>query len=171
MPTRMDEPVISIFDESYYSNAIFGAIVFLSLTGYAAYCCLFYHLLSPGKAWLILAALIGFDYLYYYLFSKSWKVVTVTAEEVIIYYVVYRKQINIPFAEITRVSTYRTQSEDGARYSFSQDFVIEYGDDKSVGFNEAWYENYNRLKMTIYFHKYGPGHGRERYLRRHGRRA
>ena len=95
-----------------------------------------------------------------------------TSAEIMVYDVVFKKQLTIPYAGITRIGTYRTASSGTSRLpGYSQDFVIEFGDNKSVGINEAWYDNYNHLTMTIYLHKYGPGHGRERYLeRRAGRR-
>jgi hypothetical protein len=165
----MDEPIVSSFDSSYYSRACIGAALFLWVTGYLLYRILFFNLLYPGKVYLLTAIFIGADYVYYTFFSKSWKRVTVTATEIIVCNVVTKKEITIPYDTITRIGTYRTQGTGRWGYGYAQDIVIEYGDDQSVAFNEAWYDNYNKLTMTIYLHQYGPGHGRDRYLERHGR--
>jgi hypothetical protein len=161
----MDETIISNFDTAYYSRAIFGAVVFLGLTGYSLYRCLLGNLANPGAAYMITLLLFGVLWVYYYFFSKSWKRITVTATEIIVENVVFKKQVTIPYADITRIGTYRTRS------AFSQSFVIEFKDDQSVAIDEAWYDNYNKLTMAIYYHKYGPGHGRDRYLERRRNKA
>ena len=163
--TPMDSPITSSFDTTYYTRAIGGAIVFLGLTGYSLYKCLLSNLANPGSAYAITLLLFGVLWVYYYFFSKSWKRITVTATEIIVYNVVFKKLVIIPYAEITRMGTYRT------RKGFSQSFVIEFKDDQSVQINEAWYDNYNKLTLAIYYHKYGPGHGRDRYLERRGNKA
>jgi hypothetical protein len=165
----MESPITSNFDTAYYTRAIGGAIIFLSLTGYSLYKCLLGNLANPGSAYAITLLLLGVLWVSYYFFSKSWKRITVTATEIIVYNVVFKKQVTIPYAEITRVGTYRTQGNTGrGGIGFSQSFVIEFKDDQSVEINEAWYDNYNKLTMAIYYHKYGPGHGRDRYLERRG---
>ncbi|SHN30502.1 hypothetical protein [Mucilaginibacter sp. OK098] len=158
----MDELIISNFDTAYYNRAIGGAVVFVVLTGRMLYACLLGNPAPPMAAYIITLLLCGVLWVYYYFFSRSWKRITVTATEIIVYDVVFKKQVIIPYAEITRMGTYRT------RKGFSQNFAIEFKDDQSVAFNEAWYDNYNKLTMAIYNHKYGPGHARERYLERRG---
>jgi hypothetical protein len=53
-------------------------------------------------------------------------------------------------------------------YTYAQDLIIEYGENESLTINESYYENYSQLTMAIYLNKFGPGHGRERYLERRG---
>jgi len=161
----MDEPIISSFDSAYYNRATCGAVVFLVVTGRMLYACLLGNLVNPIASYAITLLLCGLLWVYYYFFSKSWKRITVTATEIIVYDVVFKKQVTIPYTEITRVGTYRT------RKGFSQSFTIEFKDDQSIAFNEAGYDNYNKLTMAIYYHKYGPGHGRERYLERRWKQA
>ncbi|HEY2581444.1 MAG TPA: hypothetical protein VGI43_06540, partial [Mucilaginibacter sp.] len=139
---------------------------------YMLYHCLLGNFVNPVAGYLITLFLFGLLWVFYYFFSKSWKRVTITATEIILYDVVFKKQITIAYADITHIATYRTQgySRTSGR-AFSQKFVIDFKDDQSVTLDEAWYNNYSKLTMAIYLHKYGPGHGRERYLERHGREA
>ncbi|WP_157740528.1 hypothetical protein [Mucilaginibacter xinganensis] len=168
----MDETIISNFDSSYYNRAIAGAVVFLALTGEMLYTCLQGNLANPLLAYSITLLLCGALWVYYHFFSRSWKRVTVTAAEIIVYDVVFNKQLTIPFTEITNVGTYRTRGNNGSwGAAFSQSLVIEFKEDQSVAFDEAWYDNYSKLTMAIYYHKYGPGHGRDRYLERRGNPA
>lgn len=170
--THMDSPIISNFDTAYYNRATCGAVVFLVLTGRMLYACLLGNLVNPIASYAITLLLCGLLWVYYYFFSKSWKRITVTATEIIVYDVVFKKQVTISYAEITGINTYRTQGNNSSLGGvFSQNFVIEFKDDQSVAFNEAWYDNYNKLTMAIYNHKYGPGHGRDRYLERRGNKA
>ncbi|TWI98673.1 hypothetical protein JN11_02861 [Mucilaginibacter frigoritolerans] len=161
----MDESVISKFYIPSFFYAICGAIFLLGLTIYMLYHCLLGNLLYPGKAYTITLFLCGALGVYYYFVSKSWKRITVTASEIVVYNLISKKQITITYADITHISTYRTQG--GRRGLSSQRFIIDIKDDRSLEINESWYENYNKLTMAIYHHKYGPGHGRERYLERH----
>lgn len=168
----MEEPVVSSFDPAYYTRAVGGAIVFLWLFGDMLYHCPLGNLANPGAAYTITLLLLGVLWVYYYFFSKSWQRVTVTATEIVVYNVVFKKQLTIPYADITRIGTYRSRGNAG-RFggAFSQSFIIEFKDDQSVEICEAWYDNYNKLTMAIYNRKYGPGHGRDRYLERRGSKA
>ena len=164
----MDEPIVSGFDSAYYFRTICGTAFFLWMPFHRLYQCLTVDLANPVSAYLYTLIWFGALWVYYYFFSKSWKRITVTATEIIVRDIVFKKQITIPYADITGVNTYRTQGYGGRLGAvFSQSFVIEYKGDQSVSFNKGWYSNYNKLTMAIYNHKYGPGHGRERYLARH----
>ena len=103
---------------------------------------------------------------YYYFFSKSWKRITVTATEIIIDNLFFKKRLNILYSDITGIGTYRRNSDNMYGYINRQNFVIEFNGNKSISINEGWYDNYDRLTMAVYTYKYGPGHGRERYLAR-----
>jgi len=161
----MDEPIVSKFDTLYYFKAICGAAMFLMPTVYAICKILTGNLEHPGKAYIMTMIFIASLSIYSYFFSKSWKRITVTPTEVIVYDVVLKKQLTVAYSDIIRIGTYRMRSSDRGS-SFSQDFVIELSGDRSVTINEAWYDNYNQLTMAIYKNKYGLGHGRDRYLAR-----
>jgi hypothetical protein len=163
----MDEPVTSIFYANYYLRAIAGALLLLWLTGYRLYHCLMGDFLNPVPAYIFTLFLLGILWIYYYFFSKSWNRITVTATEIMVYNIVFKKQTTIPFADITHIATYRTLG--GRRRLGSQRFIIEFKGDRSIEINESWYANYNKLTMAIYHDKQGTGHGRERYLERHPR--
>jgi hypothetical protein len=161
----MDEPIISKFYAPYYFKAICGAIIFFMLTVYMICLILSGNLEHPGNAYILAMIFIACLSIYFYFFSKSWKRITVTPTEIIVYDVVLKKQLTVAYSDIIKIDTYRTRSSDRGS-SFSQDFVIELSGDRLVTINEAWYDNYNRLTMAIYKNKYGLGQGRDRYLAR-----
>jgi hypothetical protein len=165
----MDEPVISKFYTNYYVSAICGGIIFMVFTGYMLYLSLFVNLANPVGVRLFTIFLFGLLYVYFYFFPKSWKRITVTPTEIMVYDVVFKKQLNIPYTDITRMAVYRPTLSARSGRGFAENFVIEYGANKSVTINEGHYDNYNRLKMAIYNYKLGPGRGRERYLERRAR--
>jgi len=159
----MDEPVISDFYTPYYTRAITGGLLVLWLNWHMISACIRGNLANPAGTYVMTLFSMMLLAVYYYFFSKSWKRITVTPTEIIVDDVVFKKQIKIPYTAITHINAYRTGGNTNGRL-FSQDFVIEFDGDQSVSINEAWYDNYNHLTTTIYIHKYGPGHGRERYL-------
>lgn len=164
----MDKSLVSIFSSDYYLRATTGAIVFLGLTAYTLYHCLLGNLMYPAKAYAVTMILCAVDCLYYHLFSKSWKRVTITETEIIVDHVVFKKKLIVPFSDITSVTNYGSRGNNGLMGSaFGHDFVIETKNGQTLRLNEAWYENYKQLTMAIYLQRYGPGHGRERYLARH----
>ena len=160
----MDEPVISKFYTFYFVKAICGVIIALFFTGLAIYFSLFGNLQYPNNAYFCSVFFSALLCVYFYFFSKSWKRITVTPTEIIFYDVVFKKQLTIPYTDITRIATYRRNSDNKYGFINSQNFVIEFNGNQSITINEAHYENYNRLTMAVYNYKYGPGHGRDRYL-------
>jgi hypothetical protein len=167
----MDEPVISEFYTNYFVKAVCGGIIVLLLNGYMAYLRLFVNLANPDKAYFFSVFFSGLLCVYFYFFSKSWKRITVTPTEIIVFDVVFKKQLTIPYTDITRMATYRPTPSARSGQGFAENFVIEYGNNKSVTINEGHYDNYSLLKMAIYNYKLGPGRGRERYLARREREA
>ncbi|MCO5949234.1 hypothetical protein [Mucilaginibacter flavidus] len=161
----MDTTVTSSFNSRYFARAICGAAFFVWCTGYMLYHCLRGDFAHPAQAYGLTALLCGSVWVYYYFFSKSWQRVVV-AETGITVFRAFKKPITIPYADITHIGTSRTRGSGGSG-ALAQSFYIEFNNDQSVSFNEAWYDNYDKLTMTIYLHKFGPGHGRERYLARH----
>ena len=160
----MDEPVISKFYTFYFVKSICGGIIALFFTVLAIYFSIFGNLKYPNNAYFCSVFFSVLLCVYFYFFSKSWKRITVTPTEIIVYDVVFKKQITIPYTDITRIGTYRSASGNISGWAFGQNFVVGFDGDKSVTINEGWYDNYNRLTMAIYNYKYGPGHGRDRYL-------
>ena len=90
----------------------------------------------------------------------------VTTSGITVRNVIFNKQTSITYASITHIGTSRTRGS-GRLVGLAQSFYIEFNGDQSISFSEAWYDNYDKLTMAIYLHKFGPGHGRERYLARH----
>jgi len=165
----MPDSISSCFNISFYIRAFLGAAAILGFAGY-----LLYHCISGSFAaadgYFYTAFLCGGVWLYYY-FSKSCQRIVV-ADTGITVFRVFKKPLTIPWADITAINTYTSRSSTNpARYGYSRDFVIEFNHNQTISFNEAWYDNYSQLTMAIYLHKYGPGHGRERYLARHGKNA
>jgi hypothetical protein len=130
--------------------------------------CIAGNLAYPGEVYFMTLFFMGLLAVYCYFFSKSWKRITVTPTEIIVDDVVFKKQLTIPYSAIIHIGTYRSQSNSTRGWVYAQDFVIEFDGDQSISISEGWYNNYNHLTMAIYLHKYGPGHGRERYLERRG---
>jgi hypothetical protein len=164
----MPVPVSSSFSTNYYVRAFLGAAVLLAATGYMLYNCISGGFEQSGGfvSNALLCAGVG---LFYFIFSKSWLRIMV-ADEGITVFRVFKKPLIILWADITAINTYRARSS-GANPTFgglTPNFVIEFNHNQTISFNEAWYDNYDKLTMAIYLHKYGPGHGRERYLARHG---
>jgi len=162
----MNEAVISKFHIFYYVKGVFGSIIVLMLAGYMTRLRLSGNSADPANVYFATAFCITLLAVYYYYFSKSWKRITVTATEIILDNVVFKKQIKIPLTEIGRIVTYRRNSNNVYGWAFSQNFVVEYNGNKSIAINEDWFDNYDQLTMAIYKHKYGPGQGRERYEER-----
>ena len=131
-----------------------------------------YHSVTGSLGWpggdTVTAILCGADLVFYYFFSQSWKQITVTPTGITARNVVFNKQTTINYADITGISTYRESRPGRGGGYFGRDFVIEFNHNQTISFNESWYDNYDKLTMAIYLHKFGPGHGRERYLERHG---
>lgn len=164
----MDEPVISKFYTNYYLRAICGGIIFICFTGRMLYASLFVNLVNPVGVRLFTIFLLGLLYVYFYFFSKSWKRITVTPTEIIVYDVVFKKQLTIPYTDITRTAIH--QSTEGYSIGvFAENLVIEFKGDQSITIDAGHYSNYSRLKMAIYNYTIGPGRGRERYLARRER--
>ena len=91
---------------------------------------------------------------FFYFFSKGWKTITVGPTGIIVGYVVSRKQIIIPYAEITRMGVYSGL--------FTSDFVIDYGS-RSLAFNPNHYDNYEELKGEVYNYTLGFDRHRSQY--------
>ena len=166
--STIDEPIVSEFYTFYYFKAICGAIILLLVNWYFGYLALFGRLTGQGYGYFVLLFL--FLGAYFYFFSKSWKRITITPTEIIIDNVVFKKQQRIPYTDIKSIDTYRMSNRNNLIFRrYGQSFVMELHNGSSVTFSENYYDNYSELTMAIYLHKYGPGHGRERYLARHGR--
>jgi|GEM_PF-3256281 len=166
MPT-IDETIVSEFYTFYYFKAICGAIMLLLVTGYLGCLGLASDLGKEGYIYFFL--LFVFLGIYFYFFSKSWKRITITPTEILLDDVVLKKQQRIPYTDIKTIDTYRAANNSSRSFGrYGQDFVMELNNGTQVTFNENYYNNYSKLTMAIYLHKYGPGHGRERYLERHG---
>jgi hypothetical protein len=163
----MDEPIVSEFYTFYYFKSIFGAIAFLLVNLYFGCMALSGGSTGSGYGYFVLSLL--FPGAYFYVFSKSWKRTTVTPTEILIDYWVLKKQQRIPYTDIKSINTYRMAGSNTSIFGrYGQSFVMEFNNGKSVSFSESYYNNYSKLTMAIYLHKYGSGHGRERYLERHG---
>jgi hypothetical protein len=166
----MNEIVVSKFCTWYYFKGMCGGIILSLVTGFMIRLLVAGNLANPGEAYFLTAFFTGALCFYFYFFSKSWKRITVTPEAIIVYDIVFKKQLTISYPNITRIGTYRRPGySQRSGLAYSQHFVIEVNDDRSFTIDEAFYDNYSQLTMAIYLHKYGPGHGRERYLEGRGR--
>ena len=164
--STIDETIVSKFYTFYYFKNICGAIAFLLVNLYFGCMALSGGSTGPGYGYFVLSLLLPGAY--FYVFSKSWKRVTVTPTEIIIDYLAFKKQ-RILYADIKSIGTYRAANNNIRSFRlYGQDFVMELNNGTTVTFSENYYDNYSKLTMAIYLHKYGPGHGRERYLERHG---
>jgi hypothetical protein len=165
--STIDETIVSEFYTFYYFKAICGAIILLLANWYFGYLALSGGLTGSGYGYFaLLLVLLG---VYFYFFSKSWKRVIITPTEILIDDVVFKKQLTIPYTDIKAVGTYRAANNSSRNFRlYGKDFVMELNNGTSVAFSENYYNNYSKLTMAIYLHKYGPGHGRERYMERHG---
>lgn len=167
--STIDETIVSEIYFPYYFKAVCGAILFSWAAGYMGYHCLLGNFAHPGQAYGLTALVFAANGIYYYFFSKSWKRTTVTPTEIIIDYWVLKKQQRIPYTAIKSIDTYRMAGSNTSIFGrYGQSFVMELNNGTTVTFSENYYDNYSKLTMAIYLHKYGPGHGRERYLERHG---
>jgi hypothetical protein len=160
----MDEPVTSAFSTPYYVRMTVGAIFLSSIAVRLLLACIGGNLANPIGTYGFTAFFLGLLYFYFNYFSRSWKRITVSADGIIVFNVVTRKQYTISYANISHIGTYRMDAGSINGGVFAQDFVIEFNGNRSLILNEDYYDNYKQLTMAIYLYKYGPGHGRERYL-------
>lgn len=177
---KMEETTTSVFSEIFFARAIVVGGVLLWLTSMVVYPLLSSRYLHPVGAYIFAACFCTVDALFARAFVRSCKRITVSRDAVQVKNLISGKLIRIPYAEITALNTYRSQGRETtstgqSRGRFGANFVIEYGNDQWLSFNESSFANYSELTMAIYVYKYGPGHvqasghGRERYLARHGR--
>jgi len=164
----MEETVTSVFSNVFYQRAVVMGGVLLWLTSQVVPPLFSSRYQHPVGLFIFAAFFCAVDWLFLRAFLRSYKRITVAPEAILVKNIT-GKQTRIPYAEITGINTYRSSGKTG-RFGgrFSADFVLEYGNDKWLSINESSFENYKQLTMAIYLYKYGPGHGRERYLERHG---
>lgn len=93
-----------------------------------------------------------------YYVIKSYKIIIVSSLNITVKYPLLRKEIVIDYSEINNVNTYRIRRDDN-KYGtiFSQSFLIELADGRSISFSFQDYLNYDDLKAAIYKYKLGIG--------------
>lgn len=130
----------------------------LFYSAYLIYCITTSNLPKSAFAKIVLVCFILYSTIFsIFYFLKTLKTVTVTKENIIVDFLILKKQLLIYFADIKWLSTTRDPGDGGIYGSLNyQNFTIELYNGSSIVFNAGDYENYHHLKSVIYQNKLRP---------------
>jgi len=150
----MDETVNSEFTTQFkVQTGLITAIVFSAIIFFTTYV---YHnpKYSRGEftGEVILAVILLGVYLY--LLSRNIQQLTISAESMILYYPITKKQIVIDYADIVHVRNMRNTSNSESIKFSSLNLEIELSTGETFSFSDSVYENYYELKDSISHYRF-----------------
>jgi hypothetical protein len=98
-------------------------------------------------------------FVYTYLLSRSLRIITATAEGIVIKYLITKKETTIDYADIIRVSNNKAKSAGGDIVSYSYHrLVIELSTGEELSFTDDNIRNYKELKDAIREYRFHLNH-------------